>query len=192
MGLLQHAQRERLLVELYDVGDPELAPVVMALVSRDGAELVIGASCSTDLGQAATKALREAFMLRGTAALLSRRTGRLAAEDICDSAEHIVYAWRNSEPILDWYRRKARETWPPSGPGDALAARAEAAFGEEPLVVDVTHPNLAAYRIRVVRVLQPHAFRKEYRHAFRYRGGRRLARLGAGPETLNSLPHAIG
>lgn len=191
-GLRAHAADTGLTLELFDIGDPQLAPVIIALLSRDGGEVVLGASCDTDVAVAANKAAREAFMLRGTAQLLDRETSALSPDDILDSADHIVYAWRNGARVLDWYRRKAHREAPPSGAGDDLPARCARTFGEEPLIVDVTHADLAAWRIRVLRVLQPNAFRKEYRHVWRYSGGLRMRSLCPDPRALHEAPHPIG
>jgi ribosomal protein S12 methylthiotransferase accessory factor YcaO len=191
-GLQAQAAASGLRLELFDVGDPALMPVVIALLSREDSEVVLGASCALPLSRAVDKAIREAFMLRGTVQLLDVTTPTLTASNVQDSADHLVYAWRNSKPVLDWYRRKGALPAPPSGPGDRLPARCAAVFGAEPLIVDVTHPQLAMLQLHVVRILQPHAFRKEYRHAWRYEGGARLQALGIGPDDLHDAPHPIG
>lgn len=190
--LRTYAREAGLHLELYDVGDPGLAPVVVALLSREDTEAVLGASCGRELPAAADKAVREAFMLRGTAQLLDSDTPPLTPEDVLDSADHLVYAWRNSGEVLHWYRRKARRNAPCSGAGDALIARCQKVFGAEPLIVNVTDPRLASLRIQVVRVLQPHAFRKEYRHVYRYEGGERLRSLCVATEDLHTAPHPVG
>lgn len=193
----QYARRCGLNFELYDVGDPALAPVVMAVLSRDGSEAVLGASCHDDLVCASAKAACEAVMLRGTAELLDRVTPPLMKDDIADSASHIVHSWRDSGPLLAWYRSaadrgSATSPAPPSGDIRTLSQRCFDVFRAEPLLVDVTHPALTEYNIRVVRVLQPNAYRKEYRHVLRYLGGQRLRHLGVSPRELNQNPHAVG
>ncbi|WP_080434639.1 YcaO-like family protein [Burkholderia ubonensis] len=197
LGLLDprlraYAKDTGLTLELFDVGDPQLAPVIIALLSRDDGEVVLGASCGVDVAAVADKATREAFMLRGTAQLLDRDTPPLTVDAVLDSADHLVYAWRHGGEVLAWYRRKARRDAPPSGAGDNLAERCARTFGAEPLIIDVTHPELVAWRIRVMRILQPNAFRKEYRHAWRYAGGTRLRVLCPDPKAIHTAPHPIG
>jgi ribosomal protein S12 methylthiotransferase accessory factor YcaO len=184
-------REQGLQVHLYDVGDPLLVSVIMALLSRDGEQVTIGASCNPSLPQAALKAVLEAIMLRDSAQHLDSVTQTLTPDTISDSYEHVVWAWRHGRQVLDWY---ARETTPgaPSPKAKNVLAACEEVFGQEPLMVDLTHPELAREGFLIVRVLQAGSFKKEYRHDARYRGGSRLARLGLRPEDLNPLPHPIG
>lgn len=185
-----------LTLKLYDVGDPRLEPVVIALLhggaDQGGAQpggVVVGCSCRASLCDAADKALSEALMLHGTARLLDSEKPALAPEDVNDSGDHIVFAWRNSQAVIDWFAAKDEPAPQARIPGD-LPERCRRYFGLEPMIVDVTHPALARLNLRAARVVQPRAAKKEYRHVWRYLGDRRPA--GALEDFPNELPHPVG
>jgi len=182
-------------VHLYDVGDPSLCSVVLALiVSHSNDQATVGGSCQENLSGAATKATLEAIMLRASAAALSRQMGAVAPEDIVDSFGHVVWAWQNGESVLAWYREQSQRRSLPRAPhrGHTLLTSCTQVFGYEPVLVDLTDPRLRSSEYEVLRVLIPGAFKKEYRHSQRFAGGARLRSLGAMPQQLHHLPHPIG
>ena len=189
--ILQWIAAQRLSLSLYDVGDSALLSVVMAVLSRDGGEVTIGASSGNEVPRAALKATFEAIMLRATAAHLDSITGDLSEGAISDSGDHVVWAYRNGDKVLRWYEGQSATRAPAPRASDVVEACSRV-FGHEPIVVDLTHLDLERDGLFVVRVLQAGSFRKEYRHDARYRGGARLASLGLRPEALNPLPHPIG
>lgn len=188
--LLRWIRGQELTLELYDIGDPGLAPVALAVLS-EGPHATVGASCQPwDLPAACEKATLETIMLRRSARGLSADWGELPEHAVGDSYAHVVWAWRHGELVREWYRN-GRGDVPPARP-DSVVAACRDRFEHEPLLVDLTADWARELGAWVVRVIQPGAYRKEYRHDLRYRGGERLRALGLTPRELNPHPHPIG
>ncbi len=91
-GTLKRAvTRLRLRVELYDVGDVHLAPVILALVQRDSHNgLACGSSCHLDIGIAVQKAVMEALMVWIRVTSPEQKGAR--ASRVVSSLDHVLLA----------------------------------------------------------------------------------------------------
>jgi ribosomal protein S12 methylthiotransferase accessory factor YcaO len=190
------AREQNLSIRFYEVGDPRLCSVVMAILSdRDGQHVTIGGCSGKSFHQNLEKSLSEAIMLRGSALLLDPKTPPFADDEIDDSEAHVLYAWRNGPLVIDWYERQASRTphttVPPDDEGHLLDG-CRRVFGCEPMLVNLTEPRLAMAGYRVVRVMLPGVYKKEYKHTERYLGGARLKELGVAAHLVNPLPHPVG
>jgi ribosomal protein S12 methylthiotransferase accessory factor YcaO len=176
----------RLHLRLFDVGDPGLHPVVLAVVSkRDGTHATCGSAASASLAESATKAALEAIM-----AYYVANARQHPVTSISTSADHIVYAHRAGAQVVDWYERQAsvapREV--PKAPRclNELASRCAERFGCEPLV---THLSTVA-DLEVIRVLVPGVMRKEWQDKLRFAAAQRR---GVGAKVRENLtPHPFG
>jgi hypothetical protein len=198
---LQEAQQKwirsnKLVLTVYNVGEPGLIPVVMAVLGKEkGVNITIGSSCGKGKTGDVQKAVSEAIMLQSSATQLDKEYGPFEDNKIDCSEMHVVYAWRNGPAIADWYKKKAGKNafkgkdWDITLP--ELLNRCLKVYGSEPVLIELTDPRMRNMRYRVVRAVQPNAYKKEYLHTYMYRGGKRLeAHLGQ--DALNTLPHPIG
>lgn len=190
--LLDWLEERELELRLYDVGDPELCPVFMALLVEQGRRVALGSSSGKGERGDAIKATQEALMIADTARGSVGRRRLPSDHEVESSYDHILWSWENGEAVLDWYDRQAANTTAPSAAPQDLLQASVRRFGCTPWVVDLTAPAIAQLGCVVLRVVIAHAYRKEYAHQKRYLGGPRLKQLGLKPETLNSLPHPVG
>src|SRR5581483_6107780 len=94
---------------------------------------------------------------------------------IVNSLDHVAWGNAHANLVLGWFARLPRRNADSSLvlEVDDLAARCRAVFDAEPLIVNLSNPDLAP-SITVMRVLQPHAHRKEWTHKRAFWGGKRL------------------
>lgn len=185
------AEREQEIL-LYDVGDPALCPVFMALLVEKGRHVALGSSSGKGERGDALKAVQEALMIADTARGSTGRRVLPPDDEVESSYDHILWAWEHGAEVLEWYARQAAATTAPSAAAQDLLQASIACFGSTPWVVDLTAPAIAQLGCVVLRVVIAGAYRKEYAHTKRYRAGPRLARLGLRPDDLNPLPHPVG
>ena len=191
-----YIQLKHLKVELYDVGDPHLIPVIISVLGKkDESEVTIGSSASFDLHQASDKAVTEALMLRDAGRYWSRRGVGDKPKLIAVSYGHIAYGFEHGSQIVNWYRKQALLSRTISRKRKSLSKLllgCHQVFGYEPLFIDVTEPQLKKDGYFVCRTLIPNAYRKEWRHQKPFLGGVRLLRLTKKGLGLNKKPHPFG
>ncbi len=187
------AVKNNLTFSLYNVGDDALLPVVVALLhNADNTQVTLGSSCGKGEHDV-NKAALEAIMLRKSALALEGVYPLFPDEAIDSSEMHLLYGWRNGGKIMEYFGSKPQ--------GSAYSVKKTSigkllrscldVYGNEPIAVDLTDPRMAGSRYRVFRVIQPGAYKKEYRQQYMYEGGKRLSGLLAGNNQLNRLPHPV-
>jgi hypothetical protein len=169
--------------DVLDVGDADLVPVYLVLMRDRSGGVTCGSACSFDPERGATHAALEALALR-IEPILPPEPGA-----ITDSAGHVGFSLASGDLVRDHYRRLPRQAhgggsidWP-----ELVRRCRDTFFGWEPLIVE-----FGADRGFACRVLQPHAYRKEWHEGWPFLGGRRLAQLGVGGGDVNLLPHPFG
>jgi thiazole/oxazole-forming peptide maturase SagD family component len=182
-------------IELFDIGRPDCASVLLAIVSNaGGAATTCGTACRATLVEAAEHAVEEALMLRHAVIELGRSTAPLAPPT--SSIEHVMRAFARGHEVLAWYRDQARRaTRERDGfraPGPAMAQTGPLAPA---LIVDATDARARASGWFVTRTLVPAAQPRESDGRFPYLGTPALSRAQAcwsrGAE-INRAPHPFG
>lgn len=184
--VIEHAA---LSLRLLDIGEEKGLRVAIAVLTDSKKQTTIGVACGDSIENDVNKAILEALMLRGSAQQLINHRQK-PSEKIFTSEDHVLWGWFNGKTVWEWYCPDKAHTFVRENT-DPLVACTLLGLGQ-PLIVDVTPPDFAVLDFVVYRVLIPHAFKKEYNHAYQYRGGLRLARLGVKASELNLLPHPIG
>lgn len=205
-NLLEHRyeellKRRSLKVEFYDVGDPRLEPVILALIHRaDGTELTCGASCHFNKKKACVKAFSEAIMLRYTARGKLKERGGSPIHVPVTGYDHVVYGYCHGPQVLRWYQSLA-DQWANKGldyskrkrtKGKSIEKKCKNVFGAEPVFVNLTNKFARRSKLYVCRVLIPNAYRMEISHRKPMFGGRRLLFHLGNPNNLHRLPHPFG
>ncbi len=180
---------QNLSYRLLDIGSEHGIRVVITLLTDHLYRTTIGVACGGSTEQDIQKSALEALMLRGSALLMSQENRQLTHQ-IMSSEDHVLWGWFNGKKVWDWYKPTHMMTQRNVN-HDPLTACVNLGLGR-PLLVDTTPPDFRTEGFYVCRVIVPHAFRKEYNHAYRYTGGKRLKDLGLMSEQLNHLPHPIG
>jgi ribosomal protein S12 methylthiotransferase accessory factor YcaO len=193
-------------VELYDVGEPRLVPVVVAVLSRpDGSQLTLGSAAGWDVRRAAERAVCEALMLQWTLARCSATTA--GWDQPTSSLEHVLAAARRGPAVRDWYRRQAqgfRRCGPIPPAADGSEPASLVAFAEQVrkhLGGEVVKVHLGAELTRdsgwsVQRVLISGAQPRESDSRSMHLGGRRLLeanrKWNRSAEPLQQVAHPFG
>jgi ribosomal protein S12 methylthiotransferase accessory factor YcaO len=99
------ARTEGFDVAVYDVGEPLLIPIAVAVVSRhaDGCAAV-GTAGARNLAQATERALNEAFVLHDSA---RKSLGHLSPRPE-SSLGRVRWAYRNGIAVRTWYQARSR------------------------------------------------------------------------------------
>ncbi|HEY9779558.1 MAG TPA: YcaO-like family protein [Leptolyngbyaceae cyanobacterium] len=188
-NLIKVIKQADLSLRLIDIGEAKGLRVAIAVLTDSRKQTTIGVACGDSIENDVNKAILEALMLRGSAQQLINYRPNLTKQ-IITSEDHVMWGWFNGETVWEWYCPDEAQTFVRENT-DPLVACTQLGLGQ-PLIIDVTPPDFAVLDFVVYRALIPHAFKKEYSHAYQYRGGLRLERLGVKASELNSLPHPIG
>ena len=201
-ALLRVCSQLGLAPEMYDVGEPGLVPVVLAILSRaDGSHLTVGSAAGWNVALAAERAINEALMLQWT---LAHCTGQAAVGALpASSLEHVLLAARRGAEIREWYRRQAASAPQPELLAEAepatlneLAARAQRRLGGDVVAVDLAQELGQSSGWSVQRVLVSGAQPRESDARTPHLGGRRLLqaerRWNSSGAPRQTAPHPFG
>jgi hypothetical protein len=185
--------RAGLRTYIYEIGEEAMPPVVGVILEGPGSGVTFGSACARTVSEAVVRASLEAIMLRDTLLRTESRQRQEQCGAIATSLEHITYGYRCGARVIEWFGRLPRRA-----PHDSrllrlrdVASRCSEVFGHEPMSVDLSVPDLSPDH-SVCRVLQPHAMRKEWRHARRFRGGIRFEQWAKRGSIVNDDPHPFG
>jgi YcaO cyclodehydratase, ATP-ad Mg2+-binding len=180
---------------LLDVGDPMLAPVIICILSDPAGKITCGSSCGLDLAHSMSKSVLEAIMLWNTVrGDKSESTPQAHWQTNWRSSDHVLYGWRNSDTVKNWFGVLPRRpiALQPTGLNDLVIRCMSRFYGWEPVMVDLSVGKMEAIGAYVCRVLQANACRKELNGLRPIKMGRRLAYFASASSSLNLLPHPFG
>jgi ribosomal protein S12 methylthiotransferase accessory factor YcaO len=103
------ADREHFDISFFDIGEPELASVILTIVKHNPDLGVSVGTCASgyDIETSAVKSFSEALVLHDTI----RRFGTMPVADPRSSIDRVVWAYHNGKIITDWYDlQEARST----------------------------------------------------------------------------------
>lgn len=188
-----------LILSIFDVGSKDMIPVIIALIHDEkGNNLSLGSSCGKGGLGDINKAIEEAIMLRSSAKALDREYPLFNDDKIDSSEMHLLYGWRNGEDVLKWFLegaqkvKKIAKSFTEKQDLNLLAKICKEKYDFEPMIIDVTHPELRLTSYRVYRVILPNTLKKEYRHTQPYLGGKILSEIKEeDSKTINPLPHPV-
>ncbi|WP_440881808.1 YcaO-like family protein [Tenacibaculum sp. C7A-26P2] len=193
-----YISKNNLDLSILEVGDTDLLPVIIVLLyDKNGNHLTLGSSCGKGIIKDIHKALEEAIMLRSSAKNLNMHYPNFKDIDIDSSEKHLIYGWRNGKKVLDIFLKGSKKinnipkSYNRKYQLSLLAKKCKKKYDLEPLIIDITHPDLQNTPYRIYRVIQPNTLKKEYRHKQIYLGGKIFSLWKKKKSTLNLLPHPI-
>jgi ribosomal protein S12 methylthiotransferase accessory factor YcaO len=182
-------QDSSLEIRLYEIGDPSLVPVVLCLLRDPRGGLTCGSACEEDVEHSVQKAVLEAIMLWHV-----MREDPLTVSlgsPISTSVDHVRYAWQNADRVWHWFENLPTRMYEVEDRRtDGLLERCRAVFfGAEPVLLDLSASQSGWSSFYVCRVIQPHAFRKEWDASSPFLGGKRLNSRMSNLTHVNLSPH---
>ena len=192
-SLREVCDKTDLTVHMFDVGDPDLAPVVVSILTdQSGCRPTLGSAAGWNIEEACTRATNEALVLRWTTKHYCTAFQETRPQS---SLEHVCAAYWRGQYVLRWYL--AQSTKCDSRPGWATGNVIEkvASYCASSVFVELSDQKSRTAGWHVFRVVVPSCQPRESNSTLMHMVGRRLKsahqKYSKG-EPLHKEPHPFG